>query len=279
MASTAVMAVAAAAVLAVGIQDAHVLRLGLAAALWAALFGAFATARVRREITSYAHHADQLRTVYQLELEREVAARREHMLTVEHALRERAELSQRSEIVDLRAELAAVRANLEQLLGGSPMMERVTLRAESTRLLPLPAEPRTYDDGRNRAAATVVNAAPAMISTTRSVTAAEHRFGPGRSQPSAWVPAPSLVDTATSGRRLPALSGNGSHHNGSHHNGSHHNGSRGNGSRGNDAGARQAAAEVPSAASTQRTVSDLLAAHGVASPGRRRHSQDETRPA
>src|SRR5262245_57267590 len=107
MFSTVVMAAAAAAVLAVGTQVARLLRLGVIAALWAALLSAFAAARMRREARSNAEHADQLRRTYQLELEREVSARREHELRVEHQLRERAEQSARREMVELRAELAA----------------------------------------------------------------------------------------------------------------------------------------------------------------------------
>ncbi len=116
--SSAVMAAAAAAVLALGVQDPRLLRLGLLAALWAALLGAFAAAQCRREARSCADHVDHLRSTYQLELEREVSARREHTLTVERELREQAECSQRREIVELRAEIAAMRANLE-LLGDS----------------------------------------------------------------------------------------------------------------------------------------------------------------
>jgi len=149
MLGTAIMAAAAAAVLILGTQDARLLRLGLVAALWAALLGAFATARVRGEVSSCAEHADQLRTVYQLELEREVAARREHALTVERELREQAELSQRREIVELRTELAAMRANLEQLRGGNPLGERGTPQVEPARLLPLPAHPRKFDERRS----------------------------------------------------------------------------------------------------------------------------------
>jgi hypothetical protein len=115
MLSTVVMAAAAAAVLALGTQDAHLLRLGVVAALWAALFAAFTTARARREISSRAEHADQLRAAYQLELQREVVARREHALTVERALREQAQLSQQHEIGQLRAELAAIGGNLARL--------------------------------------------------------------------------------------------------------------------------------------------------------------------
>lgn len=146
MMSTVVMAAGAAAVLAVGTQDAGLLRLGLVAALWAALLGAFAAAQMRREASSSAEHAARLRSTYQLELEREVTARRVHTLTVERELREQAELLQQRELGELRAELAAMRANLERL-GAAPVMERVTLHAESTRLLPLPAQPCSIDGG------------------------------------------------------------------------------------------------------------------------------------
>jgi hypothetical protein len=143
MFSTAAMAAAAAVVLALGTQDARLLRLGLVAALWAALFSAFAAAQTRREARSHADHADQMRTTYRLELEREVSARREHALRVEHQLREQAERLAQREIVGLHAELAAMRANLE-LLGGPA----------ATRALPpppdsLPTQPRNGTDRRS----------------------------------------------------------------------------------------------------------------------------------
>jgi uncharacterized protein DUF6779 len=236
MLGTAVMAAAAAAVLTLGIQDARLLRLGLIAALWAALLGAFATARIRGEISSCVEHADHLRTVYQLELEREVAARREHALTVERELREQAELSQRREIVELRTELAAMRANLE----------RVTPRVEPARLLPLPAHPRKFDDSRSRAA--VPTTAEATVTAAHSVTGPEVRFGPGRPPTSTWAPAVTPTGTALS----------------------------------NGHGRHGVPGEVPStspaAAPAQRTVSDLLIAHGVPSTPRRRHNHDD-RPA
>ncbi len=131
MLSTVVMAVVAVAVLALGVQDPRLLRLGLVAALWAALLGAFATARVRRETSSLAEHADQLRTLDQRELECEAAARQEHALTVERELREQAQRSQRREILELRTELTTLRASLEQLLGSKPQAG-----AESANLFP-----------------------------------------------------------------------------------------------------------------------------------------------
>jgi uncharacterized protein DUF6779 len=253
MLSTVVMATAAAAVLALGTQDARLLRLGVVAALWAAMLAAFTTARARREVSSRAEHADQLRAVYQLELGREVAARREHALTVERELRKQVELSQRREIVELRAELSALGVNLAQLLGGNSLVERVTLQAESTRLLPLPAHPRKFDDSNNGAPVAATAAAPSAAVTV-GPTGPEFRFGPSRRE------TPSSNGQGRHG--VPNRERSGTHNNGT---GSHNNGSLNNG---------RGAARSP-AAQAQRSVQDLLAAHGAASTPRRRRTHED----
>jgi hypothetical protein len=211
MLSTAVMAVVAAAVLALGIQDARLLRLGLLAALWAALLGAFATARARRETSSCAEHADRLRMVYQRELEREVAARREHTLRVERGFHEQAGLSHRHEIVELRTELAALRSDLEQLLSSHR-------RAVPAALPAAPAE-----------------AACGPIGPELRVVPGRHSNGGGAPRAAAEAPWASPSPWASAS---PSMS--------------------------------LSIAAPP----TQRMVSDLLAAHGVASTPRRRRSHD-----
>jgi hypothetical protein len=127
-------------------DDARLLRLGIVAALWAALVGAFAAARYRREALADHDHAGQLRRVYELELEREVAARREYELEVEAQTRKRVEEEERSEVRDeltaLRAELRNLRQTLETLTGGELLLERVALRAESTRLRSVSDQPK-----------------------------------------------------------------------------------------------------------------------------------------
>jgi hypothetical protein len=255
MLSTVVMATAAAAVLALGTQDARLLRLGVVAALWAAMVAAFTTARARHEVSSRAEHADQLRTVYQLELGREVAARREHALTVERELRKQVELSQRREIVELRAELSALGVNLAQLLGGNSLVERVTLQAESTRLLPLPAHPRKFDDSNNGAPVATTAATPSAAVTV-GPTGPESRFGPSRRE------TPSSNGQGRHG--APNRERSGSHNNGT---GSHYNGT---GSHNNGGGAARSPA-----APAQRSVQDLLAAHGAASTPRRRRTRED----
>jgi hypothetical protein len=318
MLGAVVLAAAGAAVLALEAQDARLLRLGLVAALWAALLGAFAAARMRREISSGASRADELRTIYQLELEREVAARREHTLTVERELREQIQQVEQREIVALRAELAAMRANLEKLMGGDLLVERVALRAESARLLPMrgPLGEQFRVDRSPVGSALPTSEGAGHGRSETALTPGEDpepRFGHGpRYRHELDTHARPLVEPASSGDRpwKPAVSStpvwesaptrwgdgishaqgngrhgapsqessgssssNGSHHNGSHHNGSHHNGSHHNGSHHNGGGARREAQEAP-VVGPQRSVNDLLAAHGVDSAPRRRHSRE-----
>jgi hypothetical protein len=222
MTSTVFMAAAAAAVLALGTQDARLLRLGVVAALWAALLAAFTTARARREVSSRAEHADQLRAVYQLELQREVAARREHASAVERALREQAQLSQQREIGQLRAELAAIGGNLAQLAAAA---------TTSTPAIASVATP------------TAMPAARGGATSRDSLSGPESRFGPGR---------PEALNSYGQGR---------------------HGGPSWERSRSSNTGSPNGGG----AAQAQRTVQDLLAAHGPAStPRRRRTHKDDT---
>jgi hypothetical protein len=123
-------------------EQARWLRLGVVAALWAALVGAFAAARYRRELLGHPDRADELQRVYELELEREVSARREYELGVEMSTRRKVEQEVRNEVrgelEGLRAELQTLRQNLEVLMGGEVLVQRVALRAESARLPSLP---------------------------------------------------------------------------------------------------------------------------------------------
>ncbi|MBA2473641.1 MAG: hypothetical protein DLM61_10590 [Pseudonocardiales bacterium] len=214
MMSTVVMAASAAAVLALGTQDARLLRLGVVAALWAALLAAFTTARARREVSSRAEHADQLRAVYQLELQREVVARREHALAVERALREQAQLSQQREIGQLRAELAAIGGNLAQLAAAA---------TTSTPAIASVATPAAMPTARGGATSRDSLAGPGFPGPVRPE--APNSYGQGRHGVPSWE----------------------------------RSGPNNNGSSNNGGGAAQA----------QRTVQDLLAAHGPASTPRR----------
>lgn len=129
-----VAGVVAAAAIALASDDPRWLRLGVLAALWAALLAAFAVVRLRRDTADGAERAEAMRAVYRLELEREVLARREHELTVERDIRTKVEKEGRDELDAVRTELRTLRETLSQLLGGELLVERVALRAQSTRV-------------------------------------------------------------------------------------------------------------------------------------------------
>ncbi|WP_329788144.1 DUF6779 domain-containing protein [Lentzea sp. DG1S-22] len=159
------LALVAAAVLVLS-DSARMLRLAVVAALWAALVGAFLAAKYRKQVTERDDEVADLQSVYELELEREVAARREYELEIESETRKRIEEESRADIEALRADLHALRDNLQALLGGDVLVERVALRAESTRLRSLGSEASRLTSGaENR----VINATPAITASASVV--------------------------------------------------------------------------------------------------------------
>lgn len=152
---TVVLAAAAAAVMVLS-DDSRVLKLGLVAALWAALLGAFAVAKLRAKVAAEAERSDERQRIYELELEREIAARREFEAEAEADARRKAVEQSDTEIQALKAELQSLRENLEKVLGGDVLFERVALRAESTRLRSLAEhggtgnQPRVIQHGDGR---------------------------------------------------------------------------------------------------------------------------------
>ncbi|MGW5645899.1 DUF6779 domain-containing protein [Saccharopolyspora sp. NPDC003752] len=132
-----VLAAAATAVLVVS-NDVRYLRLGLVAALWSALIGAFAVAKLRHRVVQGEELVADRQRIYELELEREIAARHEFELEAEAEARRQAAEESEGEIKELQAELRRLRESLEQVLGGDVLFERVALRAESTRVRSLP---------------------------------------------------------------------------------------------------------------------------------------------
>lgn len=128
-------------------QDARWLRLGIIAGLWAALLGAFLAARYRKQAETTRESMAEAQAVYELELEREVAARREYELEVELAARRKADREDHGGIQELRAEVIALRESLRQLMGGEVLYERVALTAQSTRMRSLRDEQAALPPG------------------------------------------------------------------------------------------------------------------------------------
>jgi len=135
-----VLAIAASSAL-VFTDRVELLKLAVILALWAAVAGAFVSVLYRRQAEADQARARDMKLVYDLQLDREISARREYELTVESQLRRELAAEIRAQAADeiaaLRAELSALRTNLEILfdtdLEHRPALE--TLNREAARAL------------------------------------------------------------------------------------------------------------------------------------------------
>lgn len=97
----------------------ELLKLAVVLALWAAVAAAFVSFIYRRQSDLDQAKVRDLKYVYDLQLDREISARREYELAVEAQLRRELSAELRAQAADevaaLRAELAALRTNLEIL--------------------------------------------------------------------------------------------------------------------------------------------------------------------
>ncbi|MEO6089605.1 MAG: DUF6779 domain-containing protein [Umezawaea sp.] len=193
------LALVAAALLVLS-DNARWLRLAVVSALWAALVGAFLAARYRRQVADREDEVADLQSVYELELEREVAARREYELEIEAESRKRVQEESRDDLDALRDELRALRENLQALLGGEVLVERVALRAESTRMRSLSDQSRLMAIGDRQ----IINSE--SNERVRGITA-----GPSKPTVKKVVPEPppavertELIERVVSEQRKPA---------------------------------------------------------------------------
>jgi hypothetical protein len=129
-------------VLAIGASSALVftnqvelLKFAVILALWAAVVAAFVSVIYRRQSDVDQARVRDLKLVYDLQLDREISARREYELTVESQLRRELASELRAQAADevaaLRAELAALRTNLE-ILFDTELTHRPALETERT---------------------------------------------------------------------------------------------------------------------------------------------------
>jgi hypothetical protein len=97
----------------------ELLKLAVILALWAAVAGAFVSVLYRRQSDADQSRVRDLKLVYDLQLDREISARREYELTVESQLRRELASELRAQAADdlaaLRAELNSLRTSLEIL--------------------------------------------------------------------------------------------------------------------------------------------------------------------
>jgi uncharacterized protein DUF6779 len=147
-------------VLAIGASSALVftnrvelLKLAVILALWAAVVAAFVSVIYRRQSDVDQARARDLKLVYDLQLDREISARREYELTVESQLRRELSSELRAHAADevsaLRAELAALRTNLE-ILFDAELSERPALETERKAVRAHSDWEREHESARDR---------------------------------------------------------------------------------------------------------------------------------
>ncbi|NKQ58338.1 hypothetical protein HFP15_36350 [Amycolatopsis sp. K13G38] len=187
------LALALAATLALVLaDDIRYLRLGIVAALWAALVGAFLAVRYRKQASSTDEAVAQAQEVYELELEREIAARREYELEIESEMRSKAEADSRVELDALRSEVLALRESLQSLFGGEVLLERVALTAQATRMRALREEGHLVEAPGNGRLPAQLTAAPAKEGTERPTELIDRVRDkqPSRGRPASGAPEP-----------------------------------------------------------------------------------------
>ncbi len=138
------MAVAATALLVIA-EDVRLLRLAVVIGLWSALVAAFGLARFRRDAKVALLRQEDVRHTYELELQREVSARREFEMSFAEETRTEIQAQHSDELVALRAQIERLTDTLSGLLDGNLLFERLTLSAESTTV-------RSLGDGRGERA-------------------------------------------------------------------------------------------------------------------------------
>jgi hypothetical protein len=115
-------------------DDVRLLKLAALLGVWAALATAFPVVYFRRSARAAEQKTKESKRTYELELHREISARRDYVVGVSEAAREDAETRHREELAGLREQLDRLNTTLSALLDGELLFERLTLSAESTRV-------------------------------------------------------------------------------------------------------------------------------------------------
>lgn len=146
-------------------DDPRVLRLAIAVALWAFVLGAMAGTRRRspaEETSGPTKREIELHRAYQVELDREVAARREYELRIEVEIRRELESGLHQQLDVLRHEMTELRHDVVERLAGELRLERIAWHGESTRLTGGPAGLRGLGKGTSAIAGEVGTSAPGL---------------------------------------------------------------------------------------------------------------------
>ncbi|MCX7445421.1 hypothetical protein OS125_09250 [Corynebacterium sp. P7003] len=128
------------------------LKIGVVAALWAAVLGIILAARYRGQIAAERRDRERAERLHEEDLRREVAEHREQERILERSYLESLDDYRDTALAEIREQLEAMRAQLEELSGQTWSYEPAALQAEARRIQELLAGPghgtvATGDDG------------------------------------------------------------------------------------------------------------------------------------
>ncbi|MFD5869394.1 DUF6779 domain-containing protein [Corynebacterium sp. NPDC060344] len=115
------------------------MKIAVLAGLWAAVIGALLVTRYRRQLAAERERIADLEVMHGLELDRELATHREQELILEQNYLDSLDARSDDTIMQLRAEIVALREHLAEMLGADLDEERIALRARAERLRELDA--------------------------------------------------------------------------------------------------------------------------------------------
>ena len=99
-------------------------KIAVLCALWAAIVGCIAVARLRKQVDNQQRDTDNLERLHQAELERELATHREQELILEQNYYDSLQEQEQNTLADIRAELTVLRENLSAMMGTDLDTER-----------------------------------------------------------------------------------------------------------------------------------------------------------
>lgn len=114
-------------------SNVNAMKIATLAALWAAAIGAFLVNHYRRRSEADRSLLEEERRTHRAELENEYAAHREQELRIEQDFKDR-QLEPDPQLAEIKAQLAILREQLEDLTGRDLSYEPAALRAEARRI-------------------------------------------------------------------------------------------------------------------------------------------------
>lgn len=184
-------------------------KIAVLCALWAAIVGCIAVARLRKQVDNQQRDTDNLERLHQAELERELATHREQELILEQNYYDSLQEQEQNTLADIRAELTVLRENLSAMMGTDLDTERTALKAEAQRILELERDSKdssSTTEARTSGSTSRTSSVPAS-SHAPSGKRGQNRGGAGQTQSAGKASGAGRSSAAQQGRANQSTAG------------------------------------------------------------------------